>query len=195
MKRRSPSLSTPVTQPPMPRERTDPEVSQTAGDVVRAVIDIAAPPEEVFHAITDPHELAAWLGGDANDEVSTEPAPWKAPSVPAPVVPGESWHAPALAPDGTTGSVGGEYLLVNAPHRLDSIWRASWDDFAPSRVRFDLVPIEVEGVPGTRLTVTHTQPRGRFVMTSGAGVCGAPTTRDWRVWLMRLAIQFTGTLV
>lgn len=196
MKRRSLPLRTPVSPRPILHERTGLEVDQSAaGDVVRAVVEIAAPPEEVFHAITDPHELAAWLGGGPNDESATAPAPWQAPAPTASVVPGQPWRTPALAPDGTIGSVGGEYLLVNPPRRLESTWRASWDDFAPSTVRFDLVPVDVDGAPGTRLTVTHTRPGGRFVMMSGAGVRGAPTTRDWLVWLTRLAAHFTEILV
>ena len=34
------------------------------GGVVKAEIEIEAPPERVFHSLTDPGELAAWWGSD-----------------------------------------------------------------------------------------------------------------------------------
>ncbi|HEV7765619.1 MAG TPA: SRPBCC family protein, partial [Thermoanaerobaculia bacterium] len=56
--------------------------------VVRAVVEIAATPEDVFAALTDPRELAAWLGGvddfSSGNGWSDEPekgATWKSPAI------------------------------------------------------------------------------------------------------------------
>ena len=128
-------------------------VPEPAG-IVRATIDIAAPATEVFRALVDPRELAAWLGGEPS---ATDPRDDDSSGPPVRPLPGSGWRAPAIAPDGTTGSVAGEYLSVVPPHRLESTWRASWNDFATERVRFELVPIDVGGAEGTRVTVTHTR--------------------------------------
>jgi len=138
-------------------------VPEPAG-IVRATIDIAAPPAEVFRALVDPRELAAWLGGepsvaDPRDDAS---------GTPVRPLPGSPWRAPAIAPDGTRGTVGGEYLSVVPPFRLESTWRASWNDFATERVRFELVPIEAGGAEGTRVTVTHTRATSRLHATRSA---------------------------
>jgi len=118
-------------------------------DSVTASVDVAAPPERVFEALTDPAELAAWCGADADlreGRWTVDPRP------------GGRWVAHTRDPDGAGSSVGGEFRVVDAPHRLELTWAASWDDFAPTVVRFDLAPARVGGVSGTRVTVTHTTP-------------------------------------
>ncbi len=133
-------------------------------DTIRSVVDIAAPPDEVFRALTDPRELAAWLGDGAAAPVEVEPR-WAAPTVPTT---GQSWRAPALGPGGMPGWVRGEYLLVQPPHRLETTWRASWDEQTPDRVVFELVPIDVGGRIGTSLTVTHTRAAAHLQVTASA---------------------------
>lgn len=156
--------------------------------VVRAWVDIAAPAADVFRALVDPRELSSWLGG--------EPVPsgprGDRPAEPAPL-PGAAWHAPAIAPDGTRGTVAGEYLRVVPPYRLETTWRASWNDFATERVRFELVPIDVSGVEGTRVTVTHTRAEARLHATT-ATLAHAGTPADaWGSLLARLAAHVVTT--
>jgi uncharacterized protein YndB with AHSA1/START domain len=139
--------------------------SRTPTGAVQAVVEIAAPPDVVFHALADPEELAAWLGGDAGGDGRGPAVPDGPPPLAAA---GRSWRAPALGPDGAPGSVCGEYLVVDPPRRLESTWRASWDDFAPDRVRFELTPIEVGGAPGTRLTLTHLRGTAGWQVTAQA---------------------------
>jgi uncharacterized protein YndB with AHSA1/START domain len=145
-----------------------------ADDIVRAVIEIAASPEDVFEALTDPRELAAWLGG--TDDCSA--GEWNdAPTA------GETWQSPAIGPDGAAGTVRGEFLAIDAPSRLVSTWHASWDHFARTVVRYELEPAEVEGVAGTRLTVFHTAPAARAQHVSQLGVARG----GWTLMLARLA--------
>jgi uncharacterized protein YndB with AHSA1/START domain len=152
---------------------------------VRATIDIAAPAAEVFRALVDPRELAAWLGGESS---ATDPRDDDPSGRPVRPLPGSLWRAPAIAPDGTTGTVTGEYLSVVPPHRLESTWRASWNDFTTERVRFELVPIDVGGAEGTRVTVTHTRATSRLHATRStlSHTAGAPEN-PWPSLLAQLA--------
>ena len=155
---------------------------------VRESVDIAAPADAVFRALVDPRALAAWLD-DSEPREMDEPD-HRTSSAPADHRPaaGERWQSPALAPDGSHGSVRGEYLVVEPPHRLESTWRASWSDFAPERVRFDLVPIDVGGIAGTRVIVTHTRSLVRLHATASAAARATSLATDvWPSFLARLA--------
>ena len=119
---------------------------EAADGTVRATVEIAATPEEVFEALTDPAQLEEWWGTTESYRTSE----WQLePSA------GGEWQVRTTAADGSEASVHGEYRVVDPPHTLEFTWAASWDDFVESTVRFDLVPTVVRGVPGTRITVTH----------------------------------------
>lgn len=157
--------------------------------IVHASVDIAAAPELVFRALVEPCKLAAWLGGGTmpTDQRDERPDQRSTP------LPGTGWRAPAIAPDGTTGTVAGEYLHVVPPHLLETTWRASWNDFAAERVRFQLVPIGVDGVAGTRVTVTHTRAAARPHATTVA-LSRVDTAGDvWAAFLARLAAHVATT--
>lgn len=146
---------------------------------LRTVVEIAAPPDAVFAALADERELAAWLSGDRSPSGERRLA-FVAPTA---ATPGQPWHVPAIAPDGSRGRVEGELLLVDRPHRLETTWRASWDGFAPDRVCFELTPIRIGGAVGTRVTVTHTRAGTyRQVTAMGARVRAG----DWSAILARL---------
>jgi uncharacterized protein YndB with AHSA1/START domain len=148
---------------------------KTDNGVVRAFVDIAASPEDVFKALTDSRELAAWLGGV--DDYT--PGGWNDDAAP-----GMAWRSPAIAPDGTRGTVRGELLVVDAPRRIVTTWHASWDHFARTLVRYELAPTDVNGVPGTRLTVTHTAPAAYLQHVSHFG---AVRDGGWTALLARLS--------
>lgn len=151
--------------------------------IVRASVDIAAPAADVFRALIEPRELAAWLGGEPMPADPRDEQPEHA----ATPQPGAVWRAPAIAPDGTTGTVSGEYLHVLPPHSLETTWRASWNDFATERVRFHLLPVDVGGVAGTRVTVTHTRAEARLLAPSSAFSATAARAELWPAFLARLA--------
>ena len=168
----------------MPHVTGDPiESPAEPAGIVRASVDIAASPAEVFRALVEPCELAAWLGGEPMpaDPRDAQPDEHSNPQ------PGAVWRAPAIAPDGTSGVVAGEYLLVLPPHALETTWRASWNDFATERVRFQLVPVDVGGVAGTRVTVTHTRAEARLLAPSNAFAATAAHADVWPAFLARLA--------
>jgi uncharacterized protein YndB with AHSA1/START domain len=153
----------------------------TTARIVRASINIAATPEDVFRALTDPRELAAWLGG-VDDFASCEWTPDAAA--------GASWSAPAIAPNGAPGLVRGEFLVVDAPRRLVSTWHASWDHYARTIVRYEIEPVDVEGAPGTRVTVFHSAPAACAQHASQFGA----KCDSWTMMLARLARLMTERL-
>ena len=157
-----------------------PTAAQPA-DIVRASVDIAAPVADVFRALVDPRELAAWLGGEP---MPSDPRVERSVDPSRPPV-GE-WRAPAIAPDGTIGVVTGEYGYCAPPHFLETTWRASWNRAATDRVRFQLVPIDVGGVAGTRVIVTHTRARSPLRVTTAMSHTDLPAPA-WDSWLAQLS--------
>jgi uncharacterized protein YndB with AHSA1/START domain len=103
---------------------------------LRIVRHLAATPERVWRAVTDPVALAAWLW---------PPAAGTSAEVDLRVGGGY-----ALTADRAGLAVRGEYQLVEAPHRLAFTWQ--WAGEAEQT----LVTIELAAVDGgTELTLTH----------------------------------------
>ena len=126
------------------------------GGVVKAEIEIEAPPERVFHSLTDPGELAAWWGSD--DMYRTHD--WQID-----LREGGRWSVQTRATDGTQMSVHGTYIEIDPPRRLVYTWCPSWDDFAETTIEVDLQPT----TGGTRVVVTHTGFGGRATAAEGTG--------------------------
>src|SRR6266542_6341126 len=115
---------------------------------INAVVDIAARPEAVFRALTDPKELEAWWGSEDNYRTSD----WKID-----LRVGGQWSCAAKDPSGGTQTVKGECLPVDPPRLLEYTWLPSWEDFAPTTVRCELEATST----GTLLTVAHSGFVGR----------------------------------
>jgi uncharacterized protein YndB with AHSA1/START domain len=118
--------------------------TETALGVVRAVMEVAASPEKVFRALTDPKELEQWWGSaemyKTFDWVSD-------------LRPGGERSCKARSPGREElSTVKGEYVVVQPPKLLEFTWVASWEPgSSPTNVR-----IELDAVPaGTRVTVVH----------------------------------------
>lgn len=150
--------------------------------VIRVTEEIAAPPEAVFEALTDPDALADWFLAPAGATRDWE----------LDLVPGGAWSARTVAPDGAEGVLHGAVVTVDAPNTLELTWHSSDDCLAPSRVRYDLEPIWVDGERATRLTVTHVD--GAPAHPRVAMRCGTATTHAWTVRLRRLG-HFSRTVV
>jgi uncharacterized protein YndB with AHSA1/START domain len=152
------------------------------GDVV-ATVDIAVPPERVFRALTDPEELSAWwVAQGTGTSLAPGSHDWRVDARP-----NGRWSVSTTDAIGRDATVRGEYRVVDPPRLLEFSWEASWDGFALTTVRCELEPISVDGVPGTRLRVTHTAPRG--VMAYG-GI--ARSRFSWRAGLASLAVHVLG---
>ncbi len=117
-------------------------IADLAEGRILAEVEIAAPPERVFRALTDPSEVPNWWGSEQA---------YRTTSWAADLRPGGAWRAEGKGSDGHTFSVGGEYVEVCAPSRLVYTWRADWDGAHETRVTCVLVPTAV----GTKVTLRH----------------------------------------
>lgn len=112
----------------------------TAGTVL-ATVDIKAPPERVFRAISS-SEITAWWGSD--DMYRT--TEWVGD-----LRPGGSFRSSGRGADGSPFAVEGEFLEIDPPRRLVHTWRPDWDGGDSSTVTYTLAAID----GGTRLTIRH----------------------------------------
>jgi uncharacterized protein YndB with AHSA1/START domain len=108
-------------------------------DAVVAEIFIAAPPERVFQAITDPRQTPQWWGQQGMYRITE----WKGD-----VRPGGKWSSVGLSADGSSFRVEGEYLEVDPPRLLVHTWMASWTGQLQTVVRWELEPRDVHGLQG-----------------------------------------------
>ena len=110
--------------------------------MILATVSIAAPPERVFRAITEPGEIVRWRGSEELYRTTNHVADLR---------PGGAWRSEGKGADGTPFAVEGEFILVEPPHRLSMSWRPGWDGGNVTTVTFLLEPTEA----GTRLTLRH----------------------------------------
>ncbi len=114
---------------------------------VLAVVEIAAPPERVFRALSSA-EIASWWGS---------PDTYRTTRWNGELRPGGKWLAEGVGADGQAFSVGGEFLQVDPPRLLKHTWVAPWDGNHSTIVTYLL-----DAVPGgTRVTLRHTGFAGR----------------------------------
>jgi uncharacterized protein YndB with AHSA1/START domain len=118
------------------------------GGIILAKIDIAAPPERVYRALTDAAEVPTWWGA---------PEVYRTESWAADLRVGGAWKATSRSVDGTLFVVGGEYLALDPPRRIVQSWRADWDGGAETRLTITIDPVAA----GSRVTVRHEGFAGR----------------------------------
>jgi len=118
-------------------------------DTIVAEIQISAPPERVFHAISDADALQSWFGGSPECPVKT----WKM----EPRLGGRYSYATEKGPIAVNGvsefECHGEILEFDPPRVLAYSWIANWHDDPTSRtlVRWELTSAQ----GGTHVRVTH----------------------------------------
>lgn len=76
--------------------------------------------------------------------------------------PGGKWSCKAINPNGDESTVGGEYITIDPPRVLEYTWVPSWDNFAESRVRFEITATAT----GSLVKLTHTGFTGREDMAT-----------------------------
>jgi len=117
-------------------------VADVTQGMLLATIDIAAPPERVFRAVTS-EELTRWWGSEDTYRTTA----WRGD-----VRVGGTWQTEGVGASGKPFSVRGEFLVVDPPKKLVQTWRYDWDPHDSVTTitwRFDAI----EG--GTRVTVRH----------------------------------------
>jgi uncharacterized protein YndB with AHSA1/START domain len=131
-------------------------------DAVVAEVFIAAPPERVFQAITDPKQMPLWWGQQGLYRVT---------EFKADVRPGGKWQSDGVGADGTSFRVEGEYLEVDRPHLLVHTWISSYAGQLKTVVRWELEAREMRGLQ-------HKGPQrigtGTFVKIRHEGFAGMP---------------------
>ena len=106
-------------------------------------VEVAAPPERVYAALTDPAELAAWWG--SGEEYRT--FEWESDLR----VCGKRHCKAQNKMTGLMSTVKGEYLEIDPPRVLAFAWEPSWEKVHPTVVRIELAAI----ASGTRVLLTH----------------------------------------
>ena len=136
-------------------------------DAITGEIEVAAPPERVFQALTDGRQLLQWWG----EKGSCQAMLWQMDARK-----GGKWRMQSRAPspeksvNGVSDFVaGGEILEFDPPRLLVYSWIANWHDrpAEPTLVRWELTPT----AKGTRVRVTHSgltqQPIARTGYSGG----------------------------
>lgn len=103
---------------------------------------IAAPPERVFQAITDPRQLVQWWG---------QPGLYRTTHLEADLRPGGRWRTAGVGADGKPFQVEGEYREVDPPRLLVHTWRPSYRNIPETVVRWELTAEK----SGTRVRLNH----------------------------------------
>jgi uncharacterized protein YndB with AHSA1/START domain len=111
-------------------------------DVVNAEMFIAAPPDRVFQAITDPRQLLQWWG---------QKEMYRTTIFETDVRVHGKWVSSGIGVKGDSFEVGGEYLEVDPPSVLVYTWLASWTNNLTTTVRWELSPSQ----GGTLVKVRH----------------------------------------
>jgi uncharacterized protein YndB with AHSA1/START domain len=111
-------------------------------DALVSEIQITAPPERVFQALTDPKQVEKWWGREGV---------YRCTEFVAAVQAGGKWRSSGIGPDGGPFEIHGEYLEVDPPCVLAYTWIASWTGEVQTTVRWELEP----SVHGTLLRIRH----------------------------------------
>jgi uncharacterized protein YndB with AHSA1/START domain len=115
---------------------------ETQDNAIVGEIEINASPEEVFKALSDPKELAAWWGSDEHYRTTDWQIDLRV---------GGKWSTQTKANDGKVSTVHGVYEIVDFPNRLVYTWNASFVPIDETRLefRFEKIPA------GTRVHLVH----------------------------------------
>jgi uncharacterized protein YndB with AHSA1/START domain len=109
-------------------------VSEETGRVVRIERTFDAPAEEVFDAWTSPEVMRRWLHAGRD---------WETPSAELDLRVGGKVRIVMRGPEGGEVDMGGEYTLIDRPHRLEFTW--SFSDHPGNLQRIELEFTERDG--------------------------------------------------
>jgi uncharacterized protein YndB with AHSA1/START domain len=106
-------------------------------DTIEAEIFVAAPPERVFQALTDPGQMPRWWGQSDMYRITE----WGADPRP-----GGKWFSVGVGVDGKSFRVDGEYIEFDPPRLLVHTWTPSFSQLAHTVVRWELEPRPVHNL-------------------------------------------------
>jgi len=141
-------------------------------DVVTAEIFIAAPPERVFQAMTDPAQTSQWWGQKGVYQITERKADFRV---------GGKYSSVGVGADGTSFRVDGEYLEIDPPRLLVHTWIASWSGPLKTIVRWELAPQQIHGLQhrGPQKVGTGTLVRVRHEGFAGVPKAAADHYQGW----------------
>jgi uncharacterized protein YndB with AHSA1/START domain len=116
-------------------------IADLAEGRILATVEIAAPPERVFQALTS-DEITRWWGADGIYRTTSWSGDLRV---------GGRWIATGASADGKVFAVEGEFLEIDPPRKLVQSWKPDWTAAPPTTVTFLLEPIG----EGTRVTLRH----------------------------------------
>ena len=117
-------------------------VADIGAGMILGSVEIAAPPEKVYRALTNPEEVVKWWG---SDEV------YRTTGWTSKLSPGGSWRAEGRSADGSTFSVEGTYLELDPPHKIVCTWKPDWEGEHVTTITYRIELIE----GGSRVVVRH----------------------------------------
>ena len=106
-------------------------------------IEIAAPPQTVWAALTEPGQLETWWGSDEDYRTYDWRLELRA---------GGQWSCKARNAAGDLSGVSGTVLEVDPPCNLAYTWNPSWQSNPETTVRYTLTPT---GHGGTLVEIHH----------------------------------------
>ena len=123
-------------------------VSTPGSGTISCEIDIAAPPERVFQALTDPMQLTQWFGSQGCPVKA-----WKFDARLGGKYNYATVHAATAEDNVPEVECHGEVIEFDPPHVLAYTWIGSWHDdkHLATTVRYELTAVGT----GTQVRVTH----------------------------------------
>jgi len=106
-------------------------------NTIVAEIFIAAPPDRVFDALTDPKQMTQWWGEKGLYRLTENRVDLRV---------GGKWSTSGVGADGKEFSVDGEYLVIDRPRLLVYTWNPSFYHIVKTTVRCELEPRDVHGL-------------------------------------------------
>lgn len=117
-------------------------IADLEAGTILATVDIAAPPERVFRALTT-DEITKWWGS---------PDMYQTTAYTADLRVGGAWKAEGVGADGSPFEVGGEFVEIDPPRKLVQTWKPGWDPIGTTTITYHLDKTD----SGTRVTLRHT---------------------------------------
>jgi len=142
-------------------------------NTVLVEVFIAAPPERVFQAISDPEQLSRWWGQKDLYRITDRHADIRV---------GGKWYSAGVGADGKEFNVQGEYLEIDPPRRLVHTWIPSYRAGLKTVVYWEL---EAQAIHGLHPSGPKKAGTGTLVKLRHEGFVGHPQAaqdhgRGWK---------------
>lgn len=111
-------------------------------DEILAELEMAAPPERVFHALTDPAQVVKWWG---------QKGIYRCTKFETDLRVGGKWRCGGIDGQDRNFEISGTYLELDPPRLISTTWIATWTGDVQTTVRWELQP----SAKGTLVRIRH----------------------------------------